>query len=446
MLSNSAFTIVVVGGGVAGLSAAIGLRLKGHKIIVLEKTTTLQTLGGSLLIPPNAARVLHSYGIYDKKFRASEAMPGAITTFRYDDGRVLEEIDYRAMEGIFGFPAMSIPRATYQKLLYDAAIDLGVQVHLSSRIKHLDENTPSVTLTTGEVITGDIIVGADGIKSAVRSAILGDDDVQPVPESIAYQTSVSEADMMSDPLTAPLMSGNTVQSWYGPSRQIISGSDTSATYRSTLIVYPTTTLASASDVVAANSTSSYRLGSVTSLRQVVSDFEPRVRKMAELVKPEDCFLWKIAHLPTLKSWVSESGRVVLIGDAAHAMVPHFGAGAATAVEDGGVLAACIDHAHSLSSIPDALKAYEKLRRPRSERVQAAALTTGQYKVMPDGPAQQDRDLRMAQRMDKSNPRYKFWKAAGGVEWFYGYKFEKEVNEFYDSASKNEQQTRIGSKL
>ena len=113
--------------------------------------------------------------------------------------------------------------------------------------------------------------------------------------------------------------------WYGPSRQIISGSDTSATYRSTLIVYPTTTLASASDVVAANSTSSYRLGSVTSLRQVVSDFEPRVRKMAELVKPEDCFLWKIAHLPTLKSWVSESRRVVLIGDAAHAMVPHFGA-------------------------------------------------------------------------------------------------------------------------
>lgn len=102
-------------------------------------------------------------------------------------------------------------------------------------------------------------------------------------------------------------------------------------------------------------------------------------------------------------------------------------GAATAVEDGGVLAACIDHAHSLSSIPDALKAYEKLRRPRSERVQAAALTTGQYKVMPDGPAQQDRDLRMAQRMDKSNPRYKFWKAAGGVEWFYGYKFEKEVS-------------------
>lgn len=60
--------------------------------------------------------------------------------------------------------AMSIPRATYQKLLYDAAIDLGVQVHLSSRIKHLDENTPSVTLTTGEVITGDIIVGADGLS------------------------------------------------------------------------------------------------------------------------------------------------------------------------------------------------------------------------------------------------------------------------------------------
>ncbi|KAK0106886.1 hypothetical protein ONS95_003606 [Cadophora gregata] len=327
MPSNPSFTILIIGGGVAGLAASIGLRRKGHRVTVLESTSTLQTLGGSLLIPPNAARVLSHYGLWEK-FKEAETIPKGNTTYRYEDGSVLEEVDYGAMEGAFGFPVMAIPRARYQKLLYDAAIELGVQVRLSSRVKSLDENVPSVRLTTGDVIKGDIIIGADGIKSTVRSTILRDDDVQPIPESIAYQCTISRADMMSDPLTAPLMEEGSIHSWYAPSRQIISGSDTSSSfYRLTLIFYPSSSplTSSSDDILAANSASSYRLGSTTYLRDLVSDFEPRVKKTIELVKPEDCFLWNIAHLPKLKSWVGESGRMVLLGDAAHAMVPHLGA-------------------------------------------------------------------------------------------------------------------------
>lgn len=70
---------------------------------VLESTTTLQTLGGSLLIPPNAARVLDSYGIWEK-FLGSESIPEGNTTFRWEDGSVLEEVSYGAMEGAFGYP------------------------------------------------------------------------------------------------------------------------------------------------------------------------------------------------------------------------------------------------------------------------------------------------------------------------------------------------------
>ncbi|KAK0116576.1 hypothetical protein ONS96_012433 [Cadophora gregata f. sp. sojae] len=331
MPSNPSFTILIIGGGVAGLAASIGLRRKGHRVTVLESTSTLQTLGGSLLIPPNAARVLSHYGLWEK-FKEAETIPKGNTTYRYEDGSVLEEVDYGAMEGAFGFPVMAIPRARYQKLLYDAAIELGVQVRLSSRVKSLDENVPSVRLTTGDVIKGDIIIGADGIKSTVRSTILRDDDVQPIPESIAYQCTISRADMMSDPLTAPLMEEGSIHSWYAPSRQIISGSDTSSSfYRLTLIFYPSSSplTSSSDDILAANSASSYRLGSTTYLRDLVSDFEPRVKKTIELVKPEDCFLWNIAHLPKLKSWVGESGRMVLLGDAAHAMVPHLGASTST---------------------------------------------------------------------------------------------------------------------
>lgn len=103
MSSTTSFTILIIGGGVAGLAASIGLRRKGHKVLVLESSTTLQTLGGSLLIPPNAARVLDSYGLWEK-FKASETIPVGNTTFRYQDGKVLEEVEYAAMEGAFGYP------------------------------------------------------------------------------------------------------------------------------------------------------------------------------------------------------------------------------------------------------------------------------------------------------------------------------------------------------
>jgi salicylate hydroxylase len=64
---------------------------------------------------------------------------------------------------------------------------------------------------------------------------------------------------------------------------------------------------------------------------------------------------------------------------------------------------------------------------RAERIQAAALVTGKYKVMPDGPEQQKRDQKMAQRMDPKNPKYEYWKAGGGLEWLYGYDFLKAVS-------------------
>lgn len=104
---NPIFSIIIVGGGVAGLAASIGLRRKGHHVTVLESTPTLQTLGGSLLIPPSAARVLDSYGLWER-FRKSEGIPPGNTTFRYQDGAVLEEVSYELMEGTFGYPSVRL--------------------------------------------------------------------------------------------------------------------------------------------------------------------------------------------------------------------------------------------------------------------------------------------------------------------------------------------------
>jgi salicylate hydroxylase len=101
--SQPPFNIIIIGGGVAGLSTSIGLRRKGHHVTVLESTPTLQTLGGSLLIPPSTARILDHYGLWEG-FKREENIPPGNTTFRYEDGKVLEEISYEGMRRRFGFP------------------------------------------------------------------------------------------------------------------------------------------------------------------------------------------------------------------------------------------------------------------------------------------------------------------------------------------------------
>ena len=157
--------------------------------------------------------------------------------------------------------------------------------------------------------------------------MLGGKDIQPIPESFAYQAVIPAHLMRSDPLTAELMTNAPIHSWYGPGRQIIAGAKNDGDfYSSTLIVYPTPEddIPDAVDILVPNSGSSNRKGDLGSMRKSVEMFEPRVRRFIGMVKEQDCFLWKIAYLPKLETWVSSGGRITVLGDAAHAMVPHLG--------------------------------------------------------------------------------------------------------------------------
>ncbi|KAH8800259.1 hypothetical protein F5884DRAFT_862973 [Xylogone sp. PMI_703] len=445
---HPSFRAIVVGGGIAGLATAIGLRRQGHAVVVLESTPTLQTMGGSLLIPPSAARVLDNFGVW-KNILAGDNAPVSHTTFRYADGKVLESVSYTAMELRVGYPATALTRENYQRILYSEAIKAGVEVRFSSRIVHLDVAAPSLTLASGEHIHGDLIIGADGIKSTVRAAILGANDVEPISEAVAYQFKLPSRVMESSHVTAPLMKNNQLQSWYGPGCNMIAGSSNSGEhYAVTLTVYPTDNddISDSLDVLANNSSSSYRRGDIHAMRESVEMFELRVRRLMEMVEPEDCFLWKLAYLPKLDSWVSPSGKVAVLGDAAHAMVPHLGMGAASAVEDAGVLAECIRYARSAEDIPLVLSAYQRIRKPRAENIQVAALTTGIYKSLKDGPEQRERDRKMAERMDVDHPKYEAWKAGGGLDWLYAYNFvdasKKELDKVFGVEEKGSSRARL----
>lgn len=132
-----------------------------------------------------------------------------------------------------------------------------------------------------------------------------------------------------------------------------------------------------------------RITDLTWLRDRYKDFNPAIRTI--LGEATSCWKWRLAESATLPSWTSENGRVVLLGDSCHAMVPFAGQGAAQCIEDAAVLSELLSRTSSVEDIPRLTKKYEELRQPRVERIRAYARANGVNYTLPDGAQQKKRD-------------------------------------------------------
>ena len=121
-------------------------------------------------------------------------------------------------------------------------------------------------------------------------------------------------------------------------------------------------------------------------------------------KADTCHKWTISEIPILPSWTSQDGRIVLLGDAAHAMMPYAAQGAAQCIEDAAVLDACLSKVRSKSDIRQLVEAYQTLRKPRAERIQEVARGNMGLYGLEDGPEQEERDARLGMSLAQSDPR------------------------------------------
>ena len=131
-----------------------------------------------------------------------------------------------------------------------------------------------------------------------------------------------------------------------------------------------------------------------------SDFEELVRNV--ISKADRCHRWMISEIPALPSWTSRDGRIVLLGDAAHAMMPYAAQGAAQCIEDAAALGVCLGKAQSKSDIAKLTKVYQDLRKPRSERIQEVARGNRGLFGLEDGPEQEERDVRLGKSLEHSD--------------------------------------------
>ena len=364
--------VIVVGGGIGGLTTALALLRQGIEPIVLERAPQLTEVGAGIQIAANGTIVLRELGL-EAALASIATVPSGFDYLELSTGRRLyyaplgEEAEAR-----YGALLYNVHRADLIELLAKAlppnVIRLGVECASVSQ----DDEGAYVTLQNGEVIRGDAVIGADGIHSAVRTALRGPEEKQFA--NILMWRALIPADRLTG-LNLPVAGNN----WFGIGRNIVSYWVRKDLY-SVLASVPATEVSRESWTQA---------GDVAQLRRAFEGSEPTVQKMLEAV--ESTFITGMYHRDPIDHW--STGRIALLGDAAHAMVPYLAQGACQSIEDAWVLATCLKN-HGPAGVQDALLEYERRRQPRTTRIQAGARFVVDWAHEPDEARVRQRNGRL----------------------------------------------------
>jgi salicylate hydroxylase len=365
-------TVAVIGGGIGGLAAAASLLQAGFDVHVYEQAKALGEVGAGINIGPNASRLLHRLGLAER-LGACGIKPTTFDQRRWDDGRYLLRAPLGAMvEEKFGAPYYTFHRADLHDAIASALPT--ERVHLGHRFTRLVDYGDCVEaqFESGHAVSADVLVGADGIHSAVRHALLG-------PERPRFTGCVAYRGLVPADRLTHLNLERTTSIWMGPERHFVHYFVSSGRLVNFVAVTEEDSWQRESWV---------DRGEVADALAAFAGWHPQVRGI--IGATEETYKWALFDRAPLPRW--SVGRVTLLGDACHPMLPFMGQGAAQTIEDAATLTACLNK-HDVAA---ALKIYEKLRLPRASRLQSMSQTNKARFHLPDGAEQQQRDAHMAQ--------------------------------------------------
>ena len=366
--------IAVVGGGIGGLAAAAFLRRAGLAATVYEQAAALGEVGAGLVVAPNAARLLRRLPSAPGLDRAGVALEAGWEFRRWADGTVLfvQRLGDACVRR-YGEHTWTMHRADLLEMLRSAIPDEAVK--LGRRCTGVTQDAGGVTLTfsSGAPVRADVVVAADGIHSVLREHVTA---ASPPRESglCAWRSLVPASG-------APAFARRPVQTlWLG--------------YRHHLVHYPVSggrlvNLVAFSPARPGAVESWSAVGQAADLAAEFAGWDPRLGEF--IAAAGHVGRWSVLDRAPLPRWVN--GRIALLGDAAHPMLPFYAQGAGQAIEDAAALAACL--AAGPWDPPAALARYEKVRLPRASQVQEASRGRIPHHHLPDGPEQLARDAAFA---------------------------------------------------
>ncbi|KCZ93281.1 FAD-dependent monooxygenase [Hyphomonas johnsonii] len=344
--------IIVAGGGIGGLTAALALIQFGHDVTVLEQADAIGEIGAGLQVSPNGMRVIEALGLSDR-LTAVAFQPEGIELRMGRSGRVVFDVPLGlAAEERWGAPYLHVHRADLIAVLSDSlqarapgCIRLGARVEAYSQ----DAHGVTVALADGTDVSGDVLVGADGIHSRVRELMLGPDEPR-FTGTVAWRA-VVPVDQLGAHLPPP-----TACVWVGRQRHAV-------TYR-----LRGGALANFVGVVEQSDWRGESWSDEGTKAEALDHFRGWHPVIETLIRNAGTLnRWALYDRPPLPRWTD--GRVALLGDACHPMLPFLAQGAVMAMEDAWVLAARLSES---GAVIGALAAYQMDRHARTTAVQAGA--------------------------------------------------------------------------
>src|SRR6516225_8074081 len=357
--------VLIAGGGIGGLSAALGLARTGSSVIVLEKAPALGEIGAGIQLGPNAFHAFDALGVGE----AARAMAVYIDSLRLMDALTAEEIVHidlgEKFRARFGNPYAVVHRGDLHGVLLRACRESPkIDLRVNSELLSYEQDGSSVTagLGAGESVKGCALIGADGLWSNVRKQVVGDGPPR-VSGHTTYR-SVIPTDRMPEDLR-----WNAATLWAGP--------------KCHLVHYPLSGWKVFNLVITCHNDAAEPVaGKPVPHEEVMPGFahvHERARQIIDLAT--DWKLWVLCDREPVQNWLD--GRVVLLGDAAHPMLQYMAQGACMAMED----AVCL--AHMVEALPGdlekAFEAYRSRRVLRTARVQIQSRALGDHIYHPGGP-------------------------------------------------------------
>ncbi|SEQ50543.1 3-hydroxybenzoate 6-hydroxylase [Lentzea xinjiangensis] len=381
-------TVLVVGGGIGGLATALGLARAGQRVTVLEAAAVFEEVGAGIQIGPNGFRMLDSLGV------------GAVVRSRavhVDELRLRCGISGRKIAGLpldegfqrrFGTYAVVHRNDVLTPLLDACQNHELVELRVNSGVEAYRQDAGGVTavLRSGDPVRGAAMVGADGLRSAVRRQLVGDGD-PPVSGHTTFRAVIPAQDVPRS------LKENVVTLWAGPRYHVVWYVIAGGRY---------VNLVATTD----NGATEPMTGKPVEHAEVMKHFEPLCDDAARIMElANEWRAWVLCDRPPIPNW--QDSRVVLLGDAAHPVLQYAAQGACQALED----AVCLSSVFNSRDVVGSFALYASMRRSRTARVHHASRLMGREVYHPAGGAAAARDAMFAS-----------WTPADlheRLEWLYG---------------------------
>jgi 2-polyprenyl-6-methoxyphenol hydroxylase-like FAD-dependent oxidoreductase len=363
----SSIKVIIVGAGFAGIAAAIECDRKGHHPIILEKASTVEEItrfGDIISFDPNGARNFERWPGVIEEMQKVARQTTWLDLYSWNG----EFVTRQSFEGEKEWgPRINGHRGELYSIIHQHAVDRGIEIRWGQRVTdYLEDEERAGVVVNGSNMYADVVIAAEGVRSRGRKIVLGFDDKPKSSGYAVYRSWYSGASIASNPQLAHLVDGDSHSGFIGPDLHFLVSSLKGGKEFNWVFTH----------VDDGNIEESWQFpGKIEDCLKYVEGWAPIVQEIVRST-PKDARLidHKLVYRDPLPTFISPLARIALIGDAAHPFLPTSIQGASQSIEDGVVLAACLELAgKSNSSL--GLRAYEKMRYERVHKAQATGVKT-----------------------------------------------------------------------